>query len=429
MTTIADRFRLPCGVSLKNRLAKAAMTEQIAGPSHLPNEGHVRLYKRWAEGGPGLIITGNVQVDRRHLEHPGNIVIDKKLGDPTMKWLRAFASAAQENGARALMQISHAGRQTPKLINPSPLAPSGIKVKLPGDQFGEPRSMTTAQIDEVMGRFVLAAQVASEAGFSGVQVHAAHGYLLSSFLSPLANKRSDRYGGALENRARPLLHIVERIRAELPEDFILSVKLNSADFQRGGLTTEDSLRIVEWLEEEGIDLLEISGGSYEQPAMMNMDGMEKRHEEGKAESTKEREAYFLSFAEAVRERSNVPLMVTGGFRSRRAMDEALEGGACDVIGLARPLCVRPDLPNDLLAGENEAAKAYEKSLAIGPGVLSPRSPIKFIKALNGFAVMSFFYENIARMADGQKPVEEMPLLRTFIKQQKQTAKMARALRS
>jgi 2,4-dienoyl-CoA reductase-like NADH-dependent reductase (Old Yellow Enzyme family) len=429
VTSIADRFRLPCGVALKNRLAKAAMTEQLAGPDLLPNERHIRLYKRWAEGGPGLIITGNVQVDRRHLEHPGNIVIDKKPGDPTMKWLRAFASAAQENGARALMQISHAGRQTPKVINPTPLAPSGVKVALPGDQFGEPRSMTTAQIDEVMGRFVLAAQVASDAGFSGVQIHAAHGYLLSSFLSPRSNRRSDRYGGKLENRARPLVHIVERIRAELPEDFIVSVKLNSADFQRGGLTSEESLQVVEWLEDQGIDLLEISGGSYEQPAMMDIDGVEKRHEEAKAESTKEREAYFLSFAEAVRKRSNVPLMVTGGFRSRRAMDEALESGACDIIGLARPLCVRPDLPNELLEGEDVAAKAYEKSLAIGPGIFSSRSPIKFIKALNGFAVMSFFYENIARMGDGEKPTERMPIFRTFLKQQKRTARMAKELRS
>lgn len=428
MTTIAERYRLPCGISLKNRIAKAAMTEQQANADLLPNERHITLYKRWAKGGAGLIITGNVMVDKKHLEHPGNIVIDRKPGDPTLKWLRAYAKAAQENGARAIVQLSHAGRQTPKVVNANPLAPSGVKVNLPGDQFGEPRSITSAQIDEVMGRFVQAAQVCSDAGFSGVQIHAAHGYLLSSFLSPLTNKRSDRYGGRLENRARPLLHICERIRAELPEDFILSVKLNSADFQKGGLTHEDSLQIAEWLEDRGVDLLEVSGGSYEQPAMMDIEGMEKRHEESKAESTKEREAYFLEFAEKLRTQSTMPLMVTGGFRTVAGMNAALADQACDIIGLARPLCVEPDLPNEMISGSVESVKSYEKGLQIAGGIFGPRSPIKFIKALNGFANIAFFYENIDRLASGQEPTEDIKIFSAFLKQQRRMAKKASALR-
>nr|WP_269815618.1 NADH:flavin oxidoreductase/NADH oxidase family protein [Parvularcula mediterranea] len=418
---------MPCGVSLKNRIAKAAMTEHQADADLLPNDRHVTLYKRWAEGGAGLLITGNVIVDRRHLEHPGNIAISSKPGDPTLKWFRALAQAMQTGGCRAIAQLSHAGRQTPKVVNPAPLAPSGIKVALPGEQFGQPRSMTSAQIDDMMGRFVQAAHVCSEAGFNGVQIHAAHGYLLSSFISPLTNKRSDRYGGRLENRARPLLHICERIRAELPEDFILSVKLNSSDFQKGGLTTEESLQIIEWLEDRGVDLLEISGGSYEQPAMMDLEGMEKRYEEGKAESTKKREAYFLEFARAVRERSAIPLMVTGGFRTAEGMNEALNTDACDVIGLARPLCVMPDAPHKIIDGEIAELPSYDKTLALGPGLFGPRSPIKFLKALNGFAIMAFFYENIDRLANDLEPQTEMGLLGAFLKGQRRMAKKARNL--
>lgn len=428
MTSIADRFRLPCGVFLKNRLAKAAMTEQIADADLRPNEKHFRLYRRWAEGGAGLIITGNVQVDRKHLEHPGNVVIDAPPGEARLTALRTMAKEAQSDGARCIMQISHAGRQTPAVVNPSPLAPSAVTLGLPGGQFGQPRTMTAAQVDDVMGRFVQAAHVASEAGFAGVQVHAAHGYLLSSFLNPRANQRTDSYGGSLENRAKPLLRIVERIRAECPEDFILSVKLNSSDFQKGGLTTEDSLSVCEWLEDRGVDLLEISGGNYEQPAMMNLDGIEKRFEEGKAESTRTREAYFLEFAEAVRQRSGIPLMVTGGFRTKEGMNVALESGACDVIGLARPLCVKPELPKELLEGDADSVKAYEKHLRIGPGLFGPQSPIKLIKAINGFAAMAFFYENIARMGDGKDPVEDMNILSAFLKGQRQAVKKARALR-
>ncbi|MEM9840948.1 MAG: NADH:flavin oxidoreductase/NADH oxidase family protein [Pseudomonadota bacterium] len=427
MTTIADPFTLPCGATLKNRIAKAAMTEQIAEADGKPNARHVRLYERWSEGGAGLLITGNVQVDRKHLEHPGNIVIEAAQGDARHEQLRALAEAAQKDGAKAIMQISHAGRQTPKVVNPAPLAPSVVGLQLPGGTFGTPRSMTAAQLGDVESRFAYAARIAAQTGFAGVQVHAAHGYLLSSFLNPRANLRRDPYGGSLENRARLLLKIVERIRAEAPKDFILSVKLNSSDFQKGGLTTEDSLTIIGWLAEKGVDLIEISGGNYEQPAMMDLQGIEKKHEEEKAESTKAREAYFLEFAEAVRAQSKVPLMVTGGFRTKDGMNEALSSNACDLVGIARPLCVQPALPNALLSGEADSVPAYEKRLRIGPGLLGPQSPVGIVKVLNGFSVMAFFYTNIERMADGKEPLEEMSIFPAFIRGQMATAKKAKAL--
>ena len=428
MTTIANPLLLPCGAVIKNRLCKAAMTEQLADKDLLPIAPHFRLYEQWSKGGAGLLITGNVQVDRRHLEHPGNVAIEGPQGETRLEALRRFAEAAQHDGTKTIMQISHAGRQTPKVVNPRPFAPSAVKLGLPGGQFGEPRTITAAQIDEVQDKFCHAARVAAEAGFAGVQVHAAHGYLLSSFLNPRANQRTDPYGGSLENRARLLLKIVERIRADAPDDFIVSVKLNSSDFQKGGLSTEDSLKVAGWLEELGIDLLEISGGSYEQPAMMDLEGMEKRHEETKRDSTKAREAYFLQFAEEMRQHVKLPLMVTGGFRSRQAMDDALGSGACDMIGLARPMCVLPDAPAKLLSGELEKLTSYEKLLRIGPGILGPQSSIDLIKALNGFAVMAFFYENIRRMGEGQEPSEDIGILGAFLSGQIRQTRKAKALR-
>ena len=428
MTSLSEPLTLPCGAVLKNRLAKAAMTEQIADSDQLPNQRHLRLYHRWSAGGPGLLITGNVQVDAQHLEHAGNMVIVGPQDAARMSAFRAFAEAAQQNGARAIMQLSHAGRQTPKMVNASPLAPSAIKLRVPGGFFGRPRAMTEADIDQVVERFAFAAQVAAEAGFAGVQIHGAHGYLLSSFLNPLANQRRDAYGGSLENRARLLLQIVDQIRHHAPEGFIVSVKLNSSDFQKGGFSTEDSLTVVDWLTARNVDLLEISGGSYEQPAMMNIEGLEKRHEENKRQSTRQREAYFLEFADAVRDRTSVPLMVTGGFRTRAGMERALAGGACDVIGLARPLCLQPELPARLLAGAVDGVPSYEKRLRVGPGVFGPFSPFTLVKAVNGFASMAFFYANIRRLADGLEPAERMNLVMTLVEDQRLGAQKAKALR-
>ncbi|MEE4213111.1 MAG: NADH:flavin oxidoreductase/NADH oxidase family protein [Parvularcula sp.] len=427
MTQISDPFTLPGGAVVPNRLVKAAMTEQIAGPDGAANARHERLYRRWAEGGIGLQITGNMMVDRRHREHPANIMLDPIPTGEAFEGLQRLAQAAKSRGALALVQLSHSGRQTPKIVNAHPEAPSPVTLGLPGSQFGEPKAMTEDDITRTASQFVAAAEVIAKAGFDGVQVHGAHGYLLSSFLNPRANQREDGYGGSLENRARLLLEVVERIRERLPASFVLSVKLNSSDFQKGGLSTEDSLQVADWLAARGVDLLEVSGGNYEQPAMMDIAGMERRHEERKAESTKTREAYFLVFAEAIRQRNAMPLMVTGGFRSLSGMNDALSSGATDLIGLARPLCVEPDLPKDFLTGRKEIVPSYEKFLRIGPGWLGPHSPIKLVKALNGFSAMSFFYDNIARMADGREPTPKGHILKTFIAQQKAAKDLASQL--
>lgn len=429
MSALGTPFTLPCGAVIKNRFAKAAMTEKLADADQLPNARHKKIYDTWAKGGVGLQITGNVQVDKDHLEDPGNVVIDGPQDEARMAAFKDWAAASQAHGAVTIMQISHAGRQTPANVNPSPLAPSAVALGLPGGTFGQPREMTAADVEDVIDRFVHASRVAAETGFAGVQIHSAHGYLLSAFLNPLANQRTDQYGGVLENRARPLLTIVERIKADAPDGFVVSVKLNSSDFQKGGLSTEDSLTICEWLAERGVDLLEISGGNYEQPAMMDLSGLEKRYEEGKRQSTKSREAYFLTFAEAVRERSKLPLMVTGGFRTKTGMEDALASGATDLIGIARPLCVHPDMPNAFLSGERDQVPSYEKQLSIGPGIFGPQSSLTLVRTLNGFSAVAFFYENINRLADGLAPKTEMNIFFAFIRTQSAAAKKAKALKA
>lgn len=419
---------LPNGGKLKNRIVKAAMTEGLADGLNRATGRHATLYRRWAEGGAGMLLTGNVMVDRRYLERPGNVAIDGPQTDDALDALKRWSGAAREAGADIWMQLSHAGRQTPKIVAKEPVAPSAVALGIPGGTFARPRAITAAEIGEVIERFAHAASVAKRAGFNGVQIHAAHGYLISEFLNPRANLRDDEWGGPLENRARLLLRVIKEVRAQVGSGYPVSVKLNSSDFQKGGFTPDECLEVVRWLNGAGVDLLEISGGSYEQPAMMDMDGLEARYEETKRETTRAREAYFLTYAEDIRQVAAMPLMVTGGFRSRAGMEEAIASGACDIVGIARPLCVDPEVPKKLMSGVMNAAPSYEKMLRIGPGVFGPNSNVALVKALNGFSVMAFFYENLYRLADGRAPREAMALLPAFIKLQMGEAKKAKALK-
>ncbi|HNS85248.1 MAG TPA: NADH:flavin oxidoreductase/NADH oxidase family protein [Parvularculaceae bacterium] len=424
--SIADPLTLPCGVRLKNRLAKAAMTEGLADPWNRSTPRLETLYRRWAEGGAGLLLTGNVQVDRRYLERPGNVAIDGPQNADAMRALERFAAATEATGAELMVQLSHAGRQTPIYVSKHPVAPSDIGLDLPGGQFGAPRALAADEIEDVIDRFAQAASVCKAAGFAGVEVHGAHGYLISEFLNPKANRREDEWGGSLDNRARLLLRVVAAIRAKVGSGFPVAVKLNSSDFQKGGFSFDECLQVIEWLNEEGIDFLEISGGSYEQPKMMDMEGIEPAEEQ--RPSTKAREAYFLAYAEEAARVAKMPLMVTGGFRSRAAMDAALSSGAADLIGVARPLCVDPDICAKLLSGAVEAAPRHEKDLRFGDGFWGPNSTNDLIKALNGFGAMAFFYENIDRLADGEDGREEMALLPAFLRYQMKERRMAGRLK-
>lgn len=335
-----DVVRLPCGATLKNRIGKSSLSEQISDRANRPTADLVRIYERWAKGGAGLLMTGNVMIDRSALEEPRNVVVDD---DRDMPLLREWAKAAQAGGAHCWPQLSHPGRQSLRTLTPVPVAPSAVPMTFGRGLYATPRALEEREILDIIQRFARTAGIMKEAGFSGVQLMGAHGYLISSFLSALTNKREDDWGGSPENRSRFMVETLRAVRAVVGKEYPISIKLNSADFQRGGIEEEESLSVLRTLEAEGIDLVEISGGSYENAVMMGQD-LKVR------ESTKAREAYFLQFAEKARKVTSVPLMLTGGFRSLAGMRAALADGSVDVVGLGRPLCVDPDLALKLLDG-------------------------------------------------------------------------------
>ena len=325
---------LPNGAVISNRLAKAAMEENMADSEHLPSERLLRLYRTWADGGAGLILTGNVMIDRRALTGPDGIVLEnEKHLDRFAEWARIGRS----KGAHFWMQINHPGRQVPASLGQPTVAPSAIALELGALSrvFAVPKEMTEPEIDEVIERFARAAVLAERAGFSGVQIHAAHGYLISQFLSPLSNRRTDRWGGSLENRARLLKTVVEAVRAQVRPEFCVSIKLNSADFQRGGFDTHDARGVLEMLNTLPVDLVELSGGNYEAPAMQG-DARDGR--------TLAREAYFLDFAKEMLSTARMPLMVTGGIRRFEVVERALASGI-SIVGMGSALAIEPRLPD------------------------------------------------------------------------------------
>ena len=324
---------LPNGTRLSNRLAKAAMEENMADKDHAPSDELIRLYRTWADGGVGLLITGNVMVDQRAMTGPGGVVLEsEQFGSRFTKW----SAAARAQGAQVWMQINHPGRQMPAALGQETIAPSAVPMELGNfsKQFTTPRTMTEADIAAVKERFTRSAQLAEQFGFTGVQIHAAHGYLISQFLSPITNKRTDSWGGSIENRARLLLDIVRSVRQTVSPDFAVSVKINSADFQRGGFSADDAKQVITMLNPLGVDMIELSGGSYEAPAM---------HGQTRDGRTLAREAYFLEFARDIATVARMPLMVTGGIRRYPVVEQVLTGGIA-VAGMATALAIDPRLP-------------------------------------------------------------------------------------
>jgi 2,4-dienoyl-CoA reductase-like NADH-dependent reductase (Old Yellow Enzyme family) len=405
---IGTPIDLPCGARLANRLCKAALTEGLADTMNRATDQLSRLYGRWSQGGAGLIITGNVQVDRTHLERPGNVAIDNNGG---LDELKAYSKRGTQGGNHLWMQINHPGRQCPESLNPHPLAPSAVKLDMLGGGFGEPRAATQEEITDLIRRFVHVATVARATGFTGVQIHAAHGYLISQFLSPIANRRTDEWGGSLENRARFLLNVVREVRKAVGPEFPISVKLNSADFQVGGFSNEDAQQVVKWLGLEKIDLLELSGGTYEQLVMI---GSGSDAAEAMKESTRRREAYFLKYASFIRPVATMPLMVTGGFRSRAGMDEALADGSVDLIGLGRPMCVDPELPGKLLRGEVEQGPTWEHRLSLPAGALGADTAPAVHRQVETWGKQGWFCLQLIRLGNGLAPDLNMSVLDAFI---------------
>lgn len=357
-TSLAQPLRLPNGSLLRNRLAKASMSEALGTYDNRPTLGLVTLYRRWAASGIGLILTGNVMIDRRALGEPGNVVIEDEADLPI---LQQWARAANDQGAAVWVQLNHPGKQSPKGLNERNIAPSAVPFREDMAAFFEtPQEATQAEIQDIIERFGRSAAICKKAGFGGIQIHGAHGYLINQFLSPHHNQRTDQWGGSAEKRRRFLLAVYAEIRRQVGADFPVAIKLNSADFQHGGFTEEESLATIQALVDAGIDLIEISGGTYEAPAMSGA------LQEQKKASSVAREAYFLEFAKKVRATVQVPLMLTGGFRSAAGMNAALASGAVDVIGLARLLAIDPDAPAALLQGRDSAQQVHTIKTGIKP---------------------------------------------------------------
>ena len=413
-------FTLPCGQVIKNRICKAAMTERIAKGNNLAHQGHINLYQKWAEGNIGILLTGNVMIDRRNMEGPANVVIDDNNYKDHMDELKSWSSVGTANNTQLWMQISHAGRQTPGEINSSPSAPSDVQLKIPGRSYGIPKPMSEEEILNIIDRFIFTAKIARETGFTGVQFHSAHGYLLSEFLSPDINTRDDAWGGSLENRTRLHLEIIKKCRAEVGQDFPISMKLNSADFQKGGFTENESIEVAKMLENAGLDLLEISGGTYEQPKLIGADhiSINPDRSEIRRESTIAREAYFLEYANNIRKAVSMPLMVTGGFRTKEGIENALNSKICQIVGVGRPLCADPFCIKKMIDGELEVLPSVEKTLSLGPWILSSSSPIKLIQVINAFGAMAWCYQQIKRMAEGLMPNNDQKLFNALRKDTK-----------
>lgn len=382
-------LHLPNGQTIPNRLVKSAMSETLGAADCRAPSSMATLYGRWADGGVGLSITGNVMVDRRALGEAGNVVVED---DRDLDALSAWATAGKRGGGLIYMQINHPGRQAMKGLNAETVAPSAVPFA-PHMQrfFGTPRALEPTEIEDIIARFATAATVAEQAGFDGVQIHAAHGYLISQFLSPQTNLRDDAWGGDAERRRAFALATYRAIRAATGPEFGVGIKINSADFQKGGISEEESADTILALAGEGMDFVEISGGTYEAPAMAGL----------KKASTQAREAYFLTFAEALRSRLTVPLLVTGGFRSGQAMADAVASNTIDLVGLARPLAVDPDFPRKLLAdGE------------IRLDLPRRRTGIKFLDKM-GMLEVTWYERQLHRMAKGKPTRPNESGLRSF----------------
>ncbi|MEU1427846.1 nitroreductase family deazaflavin-dependent oxidoreductase [Nocardia sp. NPDC005746] len=397
---LSDPLPLASGQVLRNRIMKSALSEGLANGDNAPDARLERLYGQWSRGGYGLIVTGNVMVDRRHCGEPGNVAMEDERH---LAALTRWATIAKEGGAKVWVQLNHPGRQAnPIVTRTRAVAPSAIAVGIPG--IPAPRALAEDEILDIVARFGAAARVAEAAGFDGVQIHGAHGYLVSQFLSPLSNQRTDAWGGDAERRRRFVLEVARSIRAAVSPGFGVGIKLNSADFQRGGFTEEESRAVIEKLSTEQLDLIEISGGSYESPAMLNRPSTVSA-------GTRAREAYFLDYAGTARQAAgSVPIAVTGGFRSRSAMSEALSEGACDVIGLGRPTAVIPTAAADLITERTDTLRSPHITLSLPPRLAANRG----LKAMDGAVDLQWHTDQLHLLGAGNAPDPDRSPWRTAV---------------
>ncbi|HDZ04710.1 hypothetical protein LCGC14_0345370 [marine sediment metagenome] len=379
MNALKDEMILPNGAILSNRIAKSAMSENLSNAYNEPTPTLINAYKEWSKSGAGLLITGNIMIDSNAIGEPRNVVVENRQN---LKLLKEWAMSVEGSNTHLWAQINHPGRQAMELINSNLKAPSAIPLKSSGRKNATkkvPEVLTEKEILDIIEAFANTSIILKEAGFSGVQIHGAHGYLVIQFLSPYTNIREDKWGGSLDNRSRFVVEIYRKIRAYVGDDFPIGIKLNSTDFQKGGFSEEESMEVVKILSKEGIDLIEISGGTYEAPAMMGK----------RKESTLKREAYFIDYIEKVRKITTTPLMLTGGFRTTSVMKDAVASNQLDIIGIARPFAVYPNIGNEIL---NESRLGFKTNIKKSG-----------VKAINGMMNIIWYESQIKQLGQGKKP--------------------------
>jgi len=328
------------GLNLNNRLVRSATFEKRADEDGFVTESLIDLYRTLTTGGVGLIITGNALV------HPSGRTVRQMIcihSDIYIQGLRKLTSAVHDLGGVIAIQLTHGGRQSPPALlgGHPPLAPSAVY-----DPSTDvmPAAMTDAEIWEVIDAFGDAARRARVAGFDAVQIHGAHGYLVSEFLSPHTNRRDDYWGGDEERRFHFLEEVFKAIRRETGDDYPLMIKINGSDMIEGGVRVNEAVRTAKRLEELGIDAIEVSGGMYEAGQKTSMPNI----------LSPDREAYFREAGRLFKRHLNVPVMLVGGMRSQAVMEDILQGGEADMISLSRPLIREPDLPNKFREGKEKA---------------------------------------------------------------------------
>lgn len=377
-TEFNQPLTLPCGQVIKNRFLKSAMSETFATHGH-PNQQHINLYRSWANGGAGLLFSGNVMIDHTSLGEPGNVVIEN---DEDMAILKQWAAAGTENKTQFWMQINHPGKQSYRSLSKEPVAPSAIGFEgIYATVFNRPRALTRTEIQQLVKKFTNTAVIAQKAGFTGVEIHAAHGYLINQFLSAKDNQRHDEYGGSLTNRMKFLLDIYRSIRAAVGDSFPIGVKLNSSDFEPGGFSEDESIQVIKVLSQLGVDLIEISGGNYLNPAMS--EGTDKNSNA----------AFFINYAHKIKKLTTTPIALTGGFKDLKTMTIAIENQDTELLGIGRPMVLFPDLPNRIMNNQFSNVKLPRL-----------KTNIKLIDDNAGPLIANSYYEQqMARIASGKQP--------------------------
>jgi len=341
--------RIPLG----NRIVRSATWEGMCEEDGAPTERLIGLYEGLAEGGVGLIITGYAYV------RPDGKQTNGKMGiydDSMVTGLASVPRCVHDRGARVVVQLVHAGGQANRSFSGlPPVAPSAVSVPY----YPEiPKELTREEIPDIVAAFGRAAGRAKEAGFDGVQLHGAHGYLINQFLSPLTNRRTDAYGGSLRNRSRFLTEVLHAVRMTVGEEYPVWIKLNGDDFLPGGFSLEEACQVARTLEEEGIDAIEVSGGTAasreKTPARTRID-------------TPEKEAYHRALAREIKGRVRIPVGLVGGLRSPAVLEEILQAGEADFFSMARPLIREPGLVNRWSSGDRSTARCISCNGCFLPG--------------------------------------------------------------